>query len=213
MKVAIQANMMTEQNEQQPALRLFTAISVPREIKEPLAELMKRLQAGSVFTGAHPVWVRPEDAHVTLVFLGWQAEDTIGRVKRAMASAVLNQPPFVLSLGGLNLFPSPRSPRVICLNIRRDKDALACLYQRLTDACAAEGFTVDSRAFHSHLTLARIKSMRGIAGLRDLVKAHVSWSSKSFTVDRVTLYKSDLHPDGARYEVVAEEILAGNSGG
>jgi len=201
--------MMTEQNGQQEKLRLFTAVAIPEDIKERVGDLLKRLQAGAVFTGAHPAWVRAEGVHVTMVFLGWQAGDRVENIKRAMATAAAGQAPFTISLGGVSLFPSQRSPRVVCLGIRRDTEALANLYQRLADACAAEGFAVDPRGFRSHLTLARIKSMRGLAGLNDLVKAHIHWSSKSFGVDRLTLYKSDLRPDGARYEVVAEQPLCG----
>ncbi len=69
------------------------------------------------------------------------------------------------------------------------------LADAVRDATAAIGEPPDPRPFRGHLTLARLR--RGSAG----TLAGAAFSA-SFPVDEVTVVRSDLHPHGARYEVV-----------
>jgi 2'-5' RNA ligase len=75
---------------------------------------------------------------------------------------------------------------------------LAATVVRLT---ASIGEPPPSRPFTGHLTLARGKpgiSMQSLAGVA---------LSATWPVSEVTLVSSDLHPHGARYEIVARFAL------
>ncbi len=61
------------------------------------------------------------------------------------------------------------------------------------------GYEPDRKPFHPHLTLARIKSMRGAKGLMDVVESHKDALGGFCPVERVVLFKSDLRPGGAVY--------------
>ena len=60
------------------------------------------------------------------------------------------------------------------------------------------GYEPEKRAFTPHLTLARFKSPSPLPEDATLVADEL----QPFTVDRVTLWRSRLHPAGARYEEV-----------
>lgn len=167
---------------------------------------MHRLQSGTRFSGAHPAWVRPEGVHVTLVFLGWQPPERLAAAQRALSAASACAP-FGLEIGGVGLFPDPRSPRVVSVELHGNLKGLFAVQKALADACRAGGFEIEDRAFRPHLTLARIKSQKGLAGLRDVVKSHANLAAGSFHVDHVTLYRSILEPSGARYIAMGECML------
>lgn len=189
-------------------IRLFTALAFAPSVKESLEELLRKLKTGSVFTGAHPSWVKSEGLHATLVFLGWQGADSVDSIKRAMEEAASRCSPFRMVVGGVELFPTPKNPRVIAVNLGGDTEALVNLQHELSVGCAGQGFGVEDREYRPHVTLARIKSMRGLSGLRDVVRGHRSFSAGSFVVDRITLYQSILKPDGAEYTVLHEAMLS-----
>lgn len=193
-------------------LRLFMAVAFSSEVKERGSRLIQRLEIGARFTGAHPAWVKFDSVHLTLVFLGWQPTESLATLIRVMDSAASRQEPFRISLGGLALFPTPKAPSVLSLGIHGDIDALKHLQGMLSEDSRSAGFDVDSREFRPHVTLARIKSMKGLTGLRDLVASHRPEGAGSMDVDRITLYRSHLKPDGAEYEVIHQSLLTGDSG-
>ncbi|MGI8908325.1 MAG: RNA 2',3'-cyclic phosphodiesterase [Candidatus Sumerlaeaceae bacterium] len=182
------------------ALRLFTAIDLPPESKAQLVELLQRLQKGMQFTGAHPTWVTSENLHITLAFLGNQNPDQVPIIENAMRAATGVTRPFELRLSGLELFPTPREPRVISVAIKGEVERLNNVYVALTDGLRSSGFQIDKRPFRAHLTVARIKSVKGLAGLRSVVNSHANYIGTQFIAQATTLYKSTLTPAGSIYE-------------
>jgi 2'-5' RNA ligase len=191
----------------QDTLRLFVAVTIPEPLRAGIAELCGKLQKGARFTGAHPSWVKPDNIHITLAFLGWQPASRVDSVQQAMTRAVSGQSPFELGFSQLHLFPNERRPRVICIGLRRATDVLADLHGRLTNACRRNGFALEDRPFKPHVTLARIKSSRGLPGLRDLVKTHRSGASGCWDVNHITLFQSILKPQGAEYHILHEALF------
>lgn len=188
-------------------IRLFLAVPFPSEVKASLEELTRKLRTGAAFTGAHPAWVKVDSLHVTLVFLGWVETAQREAAERAlrMAAGVGN---FRLKLAEMELFPTPKNPRVISIGLHGDIDALKRLQDTLAEACKQQGFVVEDRAFRPHVTLARLKSQKGLAGIRDLVRSHAHASAGEFQVRSAVLFRSILKPAGAEYTVFAEQALA-----
>jgi len=74
------------------------------------------------------------------------------------------------------------------------------------DDVAAEvagAFGPEERPFRGHLTLARARPCRGV-DLRPLCGVPLAGE---WPVTEVTLVASELHPQGARYQVVARQLL------
>lgn len=184
--------------------RIFVAVAFPDELKERCRELVERLKMGIQFTGAHPAWVKSQSLHLTLAFLGRTPLTALPNVQKIIQSTADSQKSISLSLRGVGLFPTPKNPRVISLHLHGDLVRLERLQDDLTKQLRASGFPVDDRPFRPHVTLARLKSMRGLAGVRDIVQSHGDSRVGDVRVDRLTLYRSHLLPDGAEYEVVYE---------
>jgi 2'-5' RNA ligase len=119
-----------------------------------------------------------------------------------MAAAAAGIQPFRLELAGLELFPTARDPRVISLAIRGAVPTLTQVYEQITRELRARDFEVSDKPFRAHVTLARIKSMKGLSGLRDVVKSHAQYKAASFTAEGIAFYSSMLSPAGPSYTLL-----------
>lgn len=153
-------------------------------------------------------WVRAENFHLTLRFLGAIEEATIGRVREALGEAAAAAPAFRVEVGGFGGFPSARAPRVLWVGLTAGAEPLAALHAHLERGLAARGLPPEGRAFHAHVTLGRARDTRGLTGLESLLSGAAAPLGAT-PVDAVHLMRSDLHPAGARYSVLAREPLAG----
>ena len=186
-------------------IRSFVAVLLPEAVRarvgEAAAELRSR--AGSVS------WVREENFHVTLRFLGSVDEATLGRVHEALAAAAAGLAPFRLALGGFGGFPTAQAPRVLWVGLTAGAEPLVQLHARLEAALARRGIPPEGRGFHPHVTIGRAREPRGVAGIGELLDGTGGPLGESL-VEAVHLMRSDLHPAGARYGVLAREALGGH---
>lgn len=100
-------------------------------------------------------WEKAEKYHLTLLFFGPQPADKVEAMQRVL-QAVRGTPSFPLTLQGLGAFPAPASGRVLWAGIA-DNPAVLAAQRRLQRAAAAEGFVVDERPYHPHVTIARCR--------------------------------------------------------
>ena len=181
-------------------LRLFIAADISDAQRAATIELIDDLRKGIQFTKAHPTWVRPEGLHLTLKFLGNMDENHVAAIRKSVAGRLAGSAAFDCALGGLGVFPNARQPRVLWVGVRRGKRELAALAQKVETALAPLGFEPERRAFHAHLTLARIKALRGAEAMMDVVHGHREAEPGGVArVRHVTLYRSELQPEGAKY--------------
>jgi 2'-5' RNA ligase len=150
--------------------------------------------------------VRPEQAHLTLVFLG-EVEDS--RVP-ALAAAIghdVDVPPFDIAFSGIGMFPPRGAPRVVWIGVTSGAHQLQQLQRELAARSRAQGVTLDGRDFHPHLTLARWPASRPADRRR--VPEDPARTIARDHVDRATLYRSRLSPTGAVYTPEARANLTG----
>ena len=132
-----------------------------------------------------------EDLHLTVQYLGPTPPDDIEPVSQALAAAVANVPPLQLAFEGLGAFPHARRPRVIWAGVvdRTGDDALARLERQVGSALGPIGYEPESRPFHPHVTLARVRGRprpRTLEGLQR--QSPEVWGSQ--TVSEVNLIVS-----------------------
>jgi 2'-5' RNA ligase len=90
-----------------------------------------------------------------------------------------------------------RHPRALAVEVRDPTGRLAALRDALGPALeAAIEWQAETRAFRPHLTVARL------SGRRDVLSPLEATPAGSFSVAEVILYRSFLHPAGARYEAL-----------
>ena len=174
--------------------------------REPLKARLDEAAAPLRQRGAAVSWVRAENLHVTMRFLGGVDEATIGRVREALAEAATGLAPFRIVLQGFGGFPTSRAPRVVWVGVTGGGEQLSALHARVEAALARQRIPPEGRPFHPHVTLGRAREPRGATGLAESLGAPGAPLGETL-VDAVHLMRSDLHPSGARYSVLAREPL------
>ena len=176
-------------------IRAFIAIELPPPVTALLGKVQQDLKALQL--GAR--WVRPENIHLTLKFLGDISPGQVDRISGAMAAAVRGILPFTLAVGGLGVFPGPNRPRVIWVGIGGIIQPLHELQRNLEERLAEAGFPKDSRSFKGHLTVGRFKEPADPATIRQVLAQYSELGNETFETGGIVLFKSDLGPSGAVY--------------
>lgn len=151
--------------------------------------------------------VRADHLHVTLKFLGDVAAERVPEIARVMQSTVATHEPFEVRVVGLGAFPRRERPSVVWAGME-DARPLVDLAEELELALDDLGYPPEARAFHPHLTLARIKS-RPPEELDELFDRHEKEEFARQLVEEVRLYQSELGRDGAVHTIVAAADLGG----
>ena len=182
-------------------MRTFLAVFPPRAVQRALAEALE----GARQPGDGVSWVRRENLHYTLRFLGELEESRIQAVTRAARDAVRGAAAFSLALGEAGAFPDFRRPRVLWIGARQGGEALELLARSLNEALRRQGFDRADKPFRAHLTVGRVRdtarASAGVARLRALVV------ESEFLVDRLATVHSMLRPSGSEYRIVDEAPL------
>jgi RNA 2',3'-cyclic 3'-phosphodiesterase len=177
-------------------MRLFVALEIPAAVRENFAELLKSLRAVSPQTR----WVRPENLHVTLKFIGEAPETKLAAIRRALAGVRSDQP-VALDFRGLGFFPNEKHPRVFWAGIAASAN-LKALADDIDKATETIGIPREKRDFSPHLTLARFEPPRLPETLRVAIREKVAREFGSLRTGRFHLIESRLKPSGAEYTTV-----------
>jgi RNA 2',3'-cyclic 3'-phosphodiesterase len=177
-------------------MRLFVSLEIPSAVRESLAELLKSLRAVSPRTR----WVRPENLHVTLKFIGEVPETKLAAVRTALARVRSDQP-VTLDFRGLGFFPNDKHPRVFWAGIEASPN-LKSLAADIEVATKTLGTPEEPRSFSPHLTLARFEPPRMAEQLRAAIRENVGRDFGSVRTNQFHLIESKLKPSGAEYTTV-----------
>ena len=180
--------------------RAFIAVDLPASVKTFLSEAQGALKV----YGFRVKWVRPQNIHLTLKFLGDTAAADAGKIAEAMTLAVKDCPVVAVAAKGIGVFPDVRRPRVIWAGLNGQLEILANLQRMLDDHLADLGFPRETRAFKSHLTLGRVKGKIPPTRMKTAIDKLKEFESESFEINRIILFKSELRPDGAVYTRVQQ---------
>ncbi|MGY2064587.1 RNA 2',3'-cyclic phosphodiesterase [Blastococcus sp. SYSU DS0619] len=176
--------------------RLFFAVEPPAPARRDLDRVLAPLRDAP---GA-PRWGRPEQWHLTLLFLGAVPELTVPGLVAAAAPAVAATPPMTLRLAGGGRFGSLRRPQVAWAGLDGDVAPLVALAGRLAAAARDLGLPVEERPFRPHLTLGRWRPGRPADGA--LTDRLAGYRGPEWPVADVRLVESHLGA-GARHETLA----------
>ena len=136
-------------------MRLFVALQIPDPIRKDYAALLDELRRFDTKASAKkPKWVRPENLHVTLKFIGQTDPGKLDSIVAALAR-VRSPQEIRLHFRGIGFFPSANRPRVMWGGMEASEN-LAALAHDVDQQVATLGFPAEERAFKPHLTLARI---------------------------------------------------------
>lgn len=162
-------------------MRLFTGLSVPAQIAEPIGALIESLREGVDFR-----WSPVENLHITTKFIGEWPEDRLGELENALAR-VPRPGSFEVSLARFGYLPNPHHPKVFFLGVRGG-EALRQLAADTDRALAGLGREPENRDYTPHLTLARISA--SVTALREKIAKIPAPEFGSYRATEFHLYRS-----------------------
>jgi len=174
-------------------LRLFIAIELTSEIRGALIAFLNELR-GIV---PQAKWVRAENLHVTLKFLGEVEKVKLQAIHQAL-STIRSAAPVGLEFRGLGFFPNEKRPRVFWLGMEASSN-LNVLVRGIDDGMHKLSFPPEDRPFRPHLTLARFQPPVMPSKLGSAVKEYSARNFGSLTAREFHLIESGLKPSGAEY--------------
>lgn len=177
-------------------MRLFVAIAIPDEIRAAYSAFIKELRA----IAPQAKWVRAENLHVTLKFLGETPLAKLDPLQTALA-VVRSPQPVQLTFRGLGFFPNEKRPRVFWAGTEATAN-LKTLAAAVDQAAHRLDFPLEERPFAPHLTLARFNPPGIDAKLLEAVRAKGEKNFGALTAAEFHLIESRLKPGGAEYTTV-----------
>ena len=182
-------------------IRLFLAVQVSRELKDRYAAFHaaadKRLR-----------WVKPENIHFTLRFLGDTEERLLEPLRAGMEAAARPLRPFKITVGSGGCFGPRNFPQVLWFTVQEGLAELQALALAVESAVVGLGFPKEEKEWRAHLTLARNPRRVRFEGWESQLEA-IGISGMSVEVREVTLFSSKLRSQGPEYSVVWQAPLAG----
>jgi 2'-5' RNA ligase len=182
-------------------IRAFLAIDPPAAVRDGIAAIQNRLR--KVLTGDIR-WTNPTGIHLTLKFFGNISEDDMDTIAAVVGPIAAGLTPLPLDIGTAGFFPDAKRPRILWLGTGGDVNRLVALQASIEDGLAVRGFPKEERSFRPHLTIARIKSPKGLTGASRLAETRSDYRAGSFTAEGVSLFQSTLTPRGAVYTELAK---------
>ena len=176
-------------------MRVFVALELPQKTKDNLERSQNQFAEFS--SGGN--FVKKDNFHITLHFLGNVAENDLIYIQSAM-DQIANLPAPELAV---TQFAMLRASDIVCARLRQNADLLA-LHDTLGEKLESSGFEVEHRAYRPHVTLIRKKSFT-------LPFSEVTKSAKvynmPFYATHVVLYESIFGDNGVSYRELYKVTL------
>ncbi len=181
--------------------RVFTAISLPEEIKKEL------LSYKGKWPDLPAKWVKENNIHITLNFLGYVADEQIKDILGAVESVSEKYSLFYVKLNKVCYGPEKKMPpRMVWVKAEKT-DELASLKNDLDKALD----NYENREFNPHITLARIRAW-DFKKIEPEERPEINQDiDLSFEVKSIKLMESVLKKGGAEYSILQSFNLSNHS--
>ena len=187
-------------------LRIFIACALPATVRGHLAEVQACLKQ----TPLSLRWVKTDQIHLTLKFIGSTPAERVKSVAADMQQAASGRGILRLQTKGLGVFPTLKRPRVLWMGLDGDLEDLAALQADLDQALEEldpKSLPRSRRPYRGHLTLGRARGRLAAVTVVQALRGCGDYRPVHFEVDRVILYQSELRPTGAVYTALTEAKL------
>jgi 2'-5' RNA ligase len=191
-----------------PSLRLFVAFDLPEEVRAAMRRRLTKLRAQL----PQSRWVDPDQAHLTLVFLGHHPEMRLAPLQAALAEVFARYPPLALRLHGGGTFPQGRPARVAWVGVKAPPEMQPLQHDVADAAAGVLDWEPEKRAFHPHVTLTRCNPTWPRAQAERFHSEVLGPWGEEFLATEGVLVRSRLSPRGAQYQALARFPLLGGGG-
>jgi RNA 2',3'-cyclic 3'-phosphodiesterase len=182
------------------ANRLFLAINLSQQVNQDIFDAVHEVQSSHLKLN----WLKKENYHLTLKFLGETPSLLIPSVISAVQSILPAHPEFQVEAFGVGAFPRESHARVIWVGIRDLQSRLKKLAEEIDTALVPLGFQKEKKGFRPHLTICRLREPKNVLPVLN------SFRRESFGISllkEVILYESHLTPTGSFYTPLSRMLL------
>ncbi|MFA5389090.1 MAG: RNA 2',3'-cyclic phosphodiesterase [Candidatus Omnitrophota bacterium] len=188
-----------------PDIRAFIALEIDEQTKQKILHLLDTLKK----SGADAKWLTENQLHLTLKFLGNIEDNMTQKISGVLSDISGSARPFAINFSETGAFPDLEHPRVICLGIGKGAEHLEALNREIENSLEELGFKKEERPFKPHLTLGRVRSLKNLPNLIKTIKGKEKDLEPidNVKIDKLTLFKSRLDPEGAVYIPITRNAL------
>ncbi len=177
-------------------IRLFYALNLTDEVKNVIGNFIDEHKKSIDFVR----WIKPDNIHLTLRFLGDTDTDKLDFLKKVADSLVLDFKKKEFSIEGVGCFPNLRRPRVIWFGITDGSDYIRSLNKSLNRRLSDVGMSEDVRFFKPHITVGRTKSIFLSDCFKNVLINNKNRHFADSELESLSLYKSILTRQGSVYK-------------
>jgi 2'-5' RNA ligase len=191
-----------------PRLRTFIAVEMSPRVITRAGDLIDKLRLAD----AEITWVRPQQMHLTLKFLGDIPDTETPDVCRVVSQVAADFEPFEIICRGAGAFPSNQQPRTLWIGVADGGDELMRLQAAIDERLKAKlGYAKERRGFHPHLTIGRVKRVApgGHRALADILAENAHFDADLAIIDEVVTFASFLGRQGPTHDALGRAELNG----
>lgn len=180
-------------------MRLFYCFELSERVRAQLYEIARPLRA----VEARVSWVRPENFHITVKFLGEVKPSEVAALQALGAQIAGQFQKSEITFDVVGAFPDVRRPRVLWIGSRHAPQAIFDLHAQLERELTKMGFEAE-RHFAPHVTVGRVKDEHTarLGQFAQLISQIAPFVCQA-PITHLTLMESQLSPGGALYTPVA----------
>lgn len=185
-------------------MRLFAAIDVDSQVRKRIANFQDRLKRELNLSARQVKWVRPDQVHLTVKFLGEVADKDLTKVCDVVTRTAARFDAFDLQVCSVGVFGNPA--RVVWVGCDLCP-TLSNLQRELEEQFFQIGWDKEHRSFAGHLTLCRIKNAAVGREITPIVEAYKDEVFGTVSVQELLLFESRLSSTGPEYSVICTGTL------
>lgn len=179
-------------------MRLFIILELPTDVRAHLVELQQQMKHH--FHHSKISWVKPEQFHVTIHFIGdvddAQAQKLVDALKQQKYPGS-----FHVHLEAVSAFPDKKHPKILVVGVTSHPFLLQ-LRKRTADVLANLGLPFDGNTYRPHITLGRITTQSEV-----LQPERYSVDPLPIPTDHFALMQSTLSSEGSVHQALYKQPL------
>ena len=182
-------------------MRLFVALEIPEAVRGSLAatqrQVQKKVQKDLQAAGAELRWVRPENFHVTLKFIGQAASEELAAIMEELRG-VRPEGAVKATIRGLGYASHAKRGGVLWATMQAS-NFMKMLAGQIDRRLERLGIPAEEREFLPHLTLARCKQSSVMPAMRAAAREYEGYDFGSMVWEEFQLMESRLGAGGSQY--------------
>lgn len=183
-------------------IRAFLAVDLSDQLKDEIGQIQIKLKKGI----KNIKWVRRDNFHLTLKFLGNIDSNKLPDLKDGLSRVIQGRDIFSVNFNRLGGFPNIFRPKIIWLGVDQGKSELMNLQKIVETELLSQGFPKERSAYSPHLTLGRAKRDTDLSLFSQILKQTNITLTQNTIIKSIKIFKSDLQSTGPIYSCL-EEIL------